>query len=106
MSIPINIHQSVLQSVISERVQVVQQQHPDMQQRYFDHQLTQERLKKNHKVNEYDEMDATLLRDLRDKEKQKKHEGQQKDKNHEKPALEAQPAVSSPDHPGRIDIKA
>jgi hypothetical protein len=102
VSSPINMHHSVLQSVISERVQQVQQQHPDRQQRYFEYELTQERLKNEHKVNDSDEMDYIKLRD---KEKRKEHKNQQKGRDDEKQALEPETAVRS-DHAGKIDIKA
>jgi hypothetical protein len=102
VSSPININQSVLQSVISERVQQVQQQHPDMQQRYFEHQLTQDRIKKQHKVDDFEEMDYIQLRD---KEERKQRKDQQKGMDDEKPTPETETAGST-DQPARIDIKA
>jgi hypothetical protein len=99
---PINLNQSVMQSVISERVQQVQQQHPDMQQRYFEHELTQERIKKQHKVDDFKEMDYIQLRD---KEEKKQRRDQQKGGDDEKSAPETETAASA-DQPARIDIKA
>jgi oligoendopeptidase F len=101
MSSPINMQQSVLQTVVTERVQQVQQQHPDMQQRYFEHQLTQERIKKLHKVNDYDEMERIRLRD---NEEKRQHKDQQKNRDTEKPAPETEASIS-PDQPGRVNIK-
>ena len=71
MSSPINMQQSVLQTVVAERVQQVQQQHPDMQQRYFEHHLNQERIKKLHKVNDFEEMEHIRLRDKEEKKQRK-----------------------------------
>lgn len=101
MSSPINIQQSVLQTVITERIQQVQQQHPDMQQRYFDQHLSQERIKKMHKVNDYEEKENVRFRE-------KKEQRQPRDQ-HSKGETDTQDIdveVSiSPDQPGRINIK-
>jgi hypothetical protein len=96
------MHHSVLQSVISERVQQVQQQHPDRQQRYFEHELTQERLRNENKINEYDELDYIKFRDNGER---KERRDQPKGRDDEKRAL-LQETVLSPDHAGKIDIKA
>lgn len=102
MGSPVNMNQSVLQSVISERVQQVQQQHPDMQQRYFEHQLTQERVRKQHKVNDFEEADYI---DLRDKEKRNQRTDQQQTRNEKKPSPETETGVGT-DQSAIIDIKA
>ena len=44
--------ESIIQTNLAERIQQIQQQHPDLQQRYFQIQLSQERRKLLHKVNE------------------------------------------------------
>lgn len=103
MSSPININQSVLQSVISERVQQVQQQHPDMQQRYFEHQLTQERIRKQYKVNDSGEVDYIDLRDKEEKKKQRMN--QQKSREDNKPSPDTETGVGK-DQPALIDVKA
>ena len=46
------IERQILQSQVVERIQQVQQQHPDMQQQYFKIQFGQERRKLKKKVNE------------------------------------------------------
>ncbi len=102
MSSPINMNQSVMQSVISERVQQVQQQHPDMQQRYFEHELTQEQIKKQHKVDNSKEMDYLQLRD---KEEKKQRKEPQKGRDNESSTPEAETPAGT-DQPARIDIKA
>jgi len=101
VSSPINIQQSVLQTVVAERVQQVQQQHPDMQQRYFDHHLSQERIKKMHKVNDYEEKENVRFRE---KEEQRQRRDQHTKGDAETRDLDVEASIS-PDQPGRINIK-
>ena len=46
------IEKQILQSQVLDRIQQVQQQHPDMQQQYFNIQLSQERRRLKKMVNE------------------------------------------------------
>jgi len=48
-------HESILQTNMAERIQQIQQQHPDLQQRYFQIQINQERHKLLKKPNAPDE---------------------------------------------------
>lgn len=96
------MHHSVLQSIISERVQQVQQQHPDRQQRYFEYELTQERLKNEQKITDYEELDYIKLRDNPEK---KEHGDRHKNKDDEKQAPLPETAARA-DHAGKIDIRA
>ena len=100
MNSPVNINQSVLQSVITERVQQAQQQH-ETQQRYFEHHLSQETVKKQHKVNEFEDMDYIQLRD---KEGRRQRKNTQKGERDENPTDTKSSAVS--EHTSKIDIKA
>jgi len=100
MNSPVNINQSVLQSVITERVQQAQQQH-DTQQRYFEHHLSQETVKKQHKVNEFEDMDYIKLKD---KEGRKQRKNRQKSGQDES-QTDTEPSVVT-EHTSRIDIKA
>jgi hypothetical protein len=101
VSSPINIQQSVLQTVMTERIQQVQQQHPDMQQRYFEHHLSQEKIKKMHKVNDPEEMDNVRFRE---KEEQRQPRDQHSNGDTETQNLDVE-ASTSPDQQGRINIK-
>ena len=101
MSSPINIQQSVLQTVMAERVQQVQQQHPDMQQRYFENHLSQERIKKMHKVNDSKEMENVRFRE---KEEQRQPRDQHGNGDTETRDIDVEASIS-PDQPGRINIK-
>ena len=50
------IERQILQSKVIERIQQVQQQHPDLQQQYFEVHLSKERRRMNKKINESVEM--------------------------------------------------
>jgi hypothetical protein len=71
------IERQILQSQVVERIQQVQQQHPDMQQHYFGIQFSQERQKLKKKVNDSKNIfHATLDREAGQK-KQKDHPQEQ-----------------------------
>jgi hypothetical protein len=55
------IERQILQSKVIERIQQVQQQHPDLQQQYFEIQLSQERRNRMKKINESAEMYHTEI---------------------------------------------
>jgi hypothetical protein len=99
---PIDRQQSILQSNITERVQHTQQQHPDMQQRYFEIQLGQERKKLMHKVK--DSQEAEHIK-LKEDERRKHHQEQQK--QDEGQTQDMPGALSDePDQGSHVDIKA
>ena len=81
-----------------ERIQQVQQQHPDMQQRYFENHLSQERIKKLHKINIFGEIEHITFKD---KEEKERHKHQQRKNEPEK--LQAEISAGQ-DEPGRINI--
>jgi len=101
MSSRIDIQQSVLQTIMTERIQQVQQQHPDMQQRYFYHHLSQERIKKMHKVNDSEEKENVRFRE---KDEQRQPGDQQSNGDTEMRDLDVE-ATISPDQSGHINIK-
>jgi len=73
----IDRHHSILQTNVTERVQQVQQQHPDLQQRYFDIQLGQERRKMLQKVKDPEETDRAKLGE--DEKRKQQKDNQKKD---------------------------
>lgn len=97
----IDSQHSILQTNITERVQQVQQQHPDLQQRYFDIQLSQERKKMLQKVKDPEETDRAKLG--KDEKRKQQKERQSKDET----PLRGVPGESSDDQDQRsfIDIK-
>jgi len=97
----IDRQESILQSNITERIQQIQQQHPDIQQRYFEIQLRQEHKKKLQRVSESDEKEPVHSRE----EGKKRHdESQRKDESTR--AISLDESSSDPDDQhGHIDIK-
>ena len=95
------IEKQVLQSQVMERIQQVQQQHPDLQQQYFKVQFGEERRRLKKKVNQSDHVDDTTV------------DGAGGQKEHRRPPEEPEqqellldegtaPGPKQPDH---IDIK-
>lgn len=67
---PIVRQQNILQSSMTERIQQIQQQHPEMQQRYFEIQLREERKKMLQRVKNPEDTDQVVIHD----EESRKHE--------------------------------
>jgi hypothetical protein len=67
------IEKQVLQSQVMERVQQVQQQHPDMQQQYFKIQFGKDRQKLKKKVNESDQIHHATIDAEEEKRRRKDH---------------------------------
>jgi hypothetical protein len=99
---PIDRQQNILQLNIAERVQQVQQQHPEMQQRYFAIHLNQEKKKQLQKVMESEEMDRIKLKE---DEHRKQQNNQQHPDEHHTDAL-SEERSDAQDECGHIDIKA
>ena len=58
----INLPQGLLQANLVERIQQTQQQHPDMQQRYFEVALAREKKKAEETVNDAEKTEQTVIR--------------------------------------------
>jgi hypothetical protein len=71
------IEKQILQSQVMERIQQVQQQHPDMQQQYFNIQLSQERSRLKNKINKSEEIYHARVDDDDGERQQKDHPRQQ-----------------------------
>ncbi|TSA44995.1 MAG: hypothetical protein D4R56_06240 [Deltaproteobacteria bacterium] len=67
------IERQILQSQVMERIQQVQQQHPDMQQQYFKIQFDQERRKLKKKVYESGQINHVTVGEEEGKKQQKDH---------------------------------
>lgn len=103
---PIDAQQSILQSHSMEKVQNVQQQHPDMQQRYLNIQLTEERRLQKEKVKDLEKKEAAVIKDTFDREEKKKEmKDQHANEDHE--SLDPNESPDEEPLPGsHIDIKA
>lgn len=86
---PIERQQSILQAGLIDRINQIQQQHPDMQQRYFKIQLEQERQELKKKINQSGGVDRTTI----GKEEEKKRDAHQEN-------------LSGKDHPDTPDTEA
>ncbi|MGZ3577894.1 MAG: hypothetical protein ACXWMI_01060 [Syntrophales bacterium] len=69
---PVDLQQILTQSNSMERVQQTQQQHPDMQQRYFSVQLSEERKHLKEAVKNSEETEKSKIRGEEEKEKRQK----------------------------------
>ena len=70
MARAIDLQSSILQTSVTERVQQIQQQHADMQQRYFQLKLSEEDRLAREKIREFEEAEKAKLRR---KEQRKDH---------------------------------
>ena len=68
----VDVQQLFLQSTAVEKVQQMQQQHPDMQQKYLAMQLTEERKLLQAKVTDAEEAERVLLREKDERRQRKK----------------------------------
>ncbi|HPV48804.1 MAG TPA: hypothetical protein PLB14_03790 [Smithellaceae bacterium] len=62
MARAIDLQSSILQTSVTERVQQIQQQHADMQQRYFQLKLSEEDRLAREKIREFEEAEKAKLR--------------------------------------------
>ena len=101
MASAVDRQQSILQTNITERIQQVQQQHPDMQQRYFEIQLAQERRKMMKKINDPGKMDRVQMGEDEEEDQRKKQQ-----KKGDSPLDDIHREASGEEEPhSHIDIK-
>lgn len=104
MGTGIDLRQVLAQTNATERVQQIQQQHPDMQQRYFALQQGEERKLRHEQVEQSEDTEKTLIRDRQQRSKQRKEAGAQENKD-EKDLTGAQKDGSASGQGGLVDIK-
>ena len=98
----IDAQQSIIQLHPMEKVQQIQQQHGDMQQRYFQMQLSEEDRILREKVKESEESEKTIIRE---KEEQKdKRQGKDRQNSETAEHLTTEEAEAA-DEGGHINIK-
>ena len=99
----IDAQQVILQSNMAEKVQQIQQQNPDMQQRYFPlHLSEQDRLLKE-KVKQSEESEKAAIKEKEERKSGRKSKGQNSKENTEILALGEE--GQSEDEGGHINIK-
>lgn len=98
----IDAQQVILQSSIVEKVQQIQQQNPDMQQRYFALHLSEQDRLLREKVRQSEESEKAAI-----KEKEERHDGRKSKEQSSKENQTAHPAEddASEDEGGHINIK-
>ena len=101
---PVDLQQILTQSNSMERVQQAQQQHPDMQQRYFSVQLSEERKLLKETVKNSEETEKAKIRDEGDKERNKRKTGSEHEGS-EKMEIKQDAEDSDLEQGGLIDIK-
>ena len=70
---PIERQESILQSSITERMQQIQQQHPDIQKRHFELLLSQEHRKKLQTITESEENEPLHFKEEGEKRQRDEH---------------------------------
>ena len=96
------IEKQVLQSQVMERIQQVQQKHPDMQQHYFAIQFNQDRRKLKNKVNESDKIHHAKIGEEEEGKKQQQDPPQEQESTEQVVDGSATSEQKQHDH---IDIK-
>jgi hypothetical protein len=97
----LDVQQVLLQSNAVERVQQVQQQQGDAQQRHFQAQLLEERRELREKVKTPEESERLMIRDEDRREKREGRQGESGAKEEEK-----EEGIADTDEPeGKIDIR-
>jgi hypothetical protein len=80
----VDIKQVLLQTNSMERVQQTQQQHPEMQQRYLDIQLTEERKLLQETVDNTEDTEETRIRKKKERQDQRRAARSRQEKGRKK----------------------
>lgn len=104
MGLGIDLQQVLAQTNAAERVQQIQQQHPDMQQRYFELQQGEERKLRNEQVEQTEDPEKTLIRERQQRSKQRR-EAEAQGKRDERDLSGAEKDGSEAGQGALVDIK-
>lgn len=74
----IDIQQSISQISSAEKIQQIQQQHADMQQRHFQLELKEKDRQAKDQVHSSDETDRVIIREKEERENRRRREDQKK----------------------------
>ena len=99
----IDAQQVILQSSITEKVQQIQQQNPDMQQRYFALHLSEQDRLLREKVKQSEESEKAAIKEKEERENARKRKEQHTKENPEH--LTASEESEFEDEGGHINIK-
>lgn len=73
----IDLQTSILQTSATEKIQQIQQQHADMQQRYFQLKLSEEDRLAQERIRKFEEAEKTKIRDKEEKNDKRQGAGRQ-----------------------------
>lgn len=99
----IDAQQIILQSSIVEKIQQIQQQNPDMQQRYFALHLSEQDRLLREKVKQSEESEKAAIKEKEERESGRKRKEQHARENPEQ--IAASEERESEDEGGHINIK-
>jgi len=102
---PVDLQQILTQSNSMERVQQTQQQHPDMQQRYFSVQLSEERKLLKETVKNSEETEKSKIRDEEEKERHQKKTKSEEESTGKMEMKQEAGDTDDAEQGGLIDIK-
>ncbi len=97
----IDLQQSLLQTSVAEKIQQIQQQHSDMQQRYYQLKLSEEDRLAQEKIKQFEEADKAKLR-RKEENKEKRGGGNQNPLNNAE--LHSEENDESSEEGGHINI--
>ncbi|MDL1968461.1 MAG: hypothetical protein LWW97_07905 [Deltaproteobacteria bacterium] len=105
----LDVQQIILQSNATERIQQVQQRHPDVQQQYFGDQLDKEKILLREKIKNLEESERLRIKEKEEKEesqrKKKKNPKGGKQKTEKEDSSDVSNDLSADEIGGKVDIK-
>lgn len=97
----LDVQQVLLQSNAVERVQQVQQQQTDVQQKHFEAQLAEEKRELREKVKDLEEAERLMIREKEEQKKRNENRGKRKQEGTD----DAADDLSADEPGGKIDIR-
>jgi len=101
----LDMQQILLQSNAVERIQQVQQQHPNVQQQYFGDQLNKQQSLLKEKVKHLEESERLMIREEDRQHKEKKHHGDRKQNARKEDTSDVTNDLSVDEFGVKVDIK-
>lgn len=103
---PIEANQGIMQAHATEKIQKIQQQHPDMQQKYFSLQLQEEHKRQKEKVSDAEEARKKDIDTQQEKNREHNQKGSEKNPKQVADGHETDASVMPDPETHHIDIKA
>jgi hypothetical protein len=103
---PIEMNQGIMQAHATEKIQKVQQQHPDMQQRYFSLQLQEEKKRQSKKVPDAEETKKKIIDTQQEKNQERNKKWSENNRKQVEDDHDADSCLMPERGPHHIDIKA